>query len=656
MKKMCGICGYIGVVEDGLLESMTAALSHRGPDSAGYFRGDGAGLGHRRLSVIDVEGGQQPIENEDGSLALICNGEIYNYQTLREGLLARGHRFRTKSDSEVILHLYEDQGPDCLQRLNGIFAIAIYDRNNRRLFLARDRLGVKPLYYADLPGRFLFASEFKAILRDRNWTPALNPRAVHDYLALRYVPGPDGMFKELRKLPAAHYALIEGGRATLHRYWQPDLFSGPFAASEEEYLEGFADHFERSVRMQMVSEVPVGAYLSGGLDSSVIVAAMSRLTSKPVRTFTVGFDYEHDELSEAAETAKLLGCNHTEVACRASDVELLPDAVYHLDEPVGDAIVIPMFQLAREAKKRVTVILAGEGADEILGGYIFHRALLAGHLLARVTPRAIRSGLLAPALSLTPSSLINLAFSYPAALGERGKLKVVDFLRLLEPEQLPEAYRHLISLFDERDTADLYTDDFKAALNGCGGRVSSPTVREGFGSIAHALPHGQATDTAPYLNRILHLQFDHWLPEDILMKQDKMSMAHAIEARVPFLDHELVEYALRLPPAMKIRAGISKHILRRYAGRLLPKRSTSRRKMPFYVPIEQYFSDPRFQELMADTLSEKSILKRGLLRPEAVLKLCRAMRRGEFVFVKQVFSLIVLELWFRMAVDRRGAA
>jgi len=636
---MCGICGYIGLAEDGLLESMTSALSHRGPDSAGYFRADEAGLGHRRLSIIDVAGGQQPIENEDGSMALICNGEIYNYQSLREELLARGHRFRTKSDSEVVLHLYEDLGPDCLRRLNGIFAVAIYDGANRRLFLARDRLGVKPLYYADLPGRFLFASEFKAILRDRGWAPTLNPRAIHDYLALRYVPGPDGMFKELRKLPAAHYAVVERGRVTLHRYWQPELFGGPFLASEEEYLEGFAAHFERSVRMQMISEVPLGAYLSGGLDSSAIVAAMSRLASKPVRTFTVGFDYEHDELTEAAETARLLGCEHTEIACRAEDVELLPEVVYHLDEPVGDAIVIPMYQLAREAKKQVTVILAGEGADEILGGYLFHRALLAGHHLARVAPRALRQALLAPALQLAPAGLINLAFSYPAKLGERGKLKALDFLRLLEPDQLPAAYRHLISLFDERDTADLYTGDFKTALNGA--TQSSDGLKD-------------SSDAAPYLNRILHLQFDHWLPEDILMKQDKMSMAHAIEARVPFLDHELVEYALRLPPAMKIRAGKSKYVLRRYAGRLLPKRTRTRRKMPFYVPIEQYFADPKFQELMADTLSERSIRARGLLRPEAVLRLREAMCQGEFVFVKQVFSLIVLELWFRMAVDRRG--
>ncbi len=641
---MCGICGYIGDVEEGLLEKMTASLSHRGPDSAGYFRAEGAGLGHRRLSVIDVAGGQQPIENEDGSLVLICNGEIYNYQSLREELLARGHLFRSKSDSEVILHLYEDLGPDCLQRLNGIFAIAIYDRNNQRLFLARDRLGVKPLYYADLPGRFLFASESKAILRDRSWAATFNPNAIHDYLALRYVPGPDGMLKQLRKLPAAHYAQVERGGVRLRRYWRPELFNGPFPLSEEEYLEGFAAHFERSIRMQMISEVPLGAYLSGGLDSSAIVAAMSRLTSKPVRTFTVGFDYEHDELPQAAATAKLLGCKHTEIKCGPADLELLPEIVYHLDEPVGDAIVIPMYQLARESKKQVTVILAGEGADETLGGYLFHRALLGGHQLARVTPRLLRRSLIAPALSLVPAGLLNLAFNYPARLGERGKLKALDFLKLLEPAQLPLAYRHLISLFDERDTENLYTNDFKDMLD-----VAAQSRIELNGDEVPQSSSG----AAPYLNRILHQQFDHWLPDDILMKQDKMSMAHAIEARVPFLDHELVEYALRLPPAMKIRSGRSKYVLRQYSRRLLPKKTWKRRKMPFYVPVEKYFTDSRFQELMADTLSERSVRSRGLLRPEAVSKLRESMRQGEFVYVKQVFSLIVLELWFRMVVDRR---
>jgi len=276
---MWGICGYAGIRENGLLESMTAALTHRGPDSQGLFRHEDVGLGHRRLSIIDVAGGQQPIENEDGSLVIICNGEVYNFQSLREELIARGHRFRTKSDTEVILHLYEDHGPACLERMAGMWAFAIYDRRKRELFLARDRLGIKPLYYVDLGGRFLFASEFKAILRYDRFQPTLNARAIADYLALRYVPGPGGMFRELRKLPAGHFMVVKEGRLSLTRYWTPQLYCGPFERSEEEYLEQYAELFERSVRRRMICEVPLGAYLSSGLDSHTIAAVMSRLLS-----------------------------------------------------------------------------------------------------------------------------------------------------------------------------------------------------------------------------------------------------------------------------------------------------------------------------------------------------------------------------------------
>ncbi len=633
---MCGICGYTGIQEDGLLESMTESLRHRGPDSAGYFAREDVGLGHRRLSIIDVAGGAQPIENEDGSLVLVYNGEVYNYQPLREELLARGHQFRTQSDSEVILHLYEELGPACLDRLAGMFALAIYEKRTGRLFLARDRLGIKPLYYASLGGRFLFASEIKALLRYRGFQPTVNPRAIHDYLALRYVPGSRGLFEEVEKLPAGHYAIVQKGAVTVKPYWQPELYCGPFEGSEEEYLEGFAERFERSIRRRMISEVPLGAYLSGGVDSSTIVAAMSRLVSKPVRTFSVGFDFQHDESAAAAAVAKALSCEHTAVDSRVSDVELLPEIVYHLDEPVGDPIILPMYLLAREAKKSVTVVLTGEGADEILGGYLFHKALLTSRRVTRVVPRPLLRALLAA----TPARVLNLAFQYPARLGRRGKLKVLDWLGLREPRQLARSYRHLISLFDERDTADLYTDDFRARL------AESPESPEDDG----------ADSGAPYLNRVLHLQFSHWLPDLILTKQDKLTMAHGIEGRVPFLDHELVEFALRLPPALKVRGSQDKYLLRRYARRILPPEVTSRRKMPFYFPMETCFAHPAFQGLMHDTLSDDSIRSRGVMRPEAVARLRQAMARGEFVYVKQVFSLMVLELWFRMAVDRRGAA
>ena len=639
---MCGICGYIGIREDGLLEAMTTALTHRGPDSAGYFSENDVGLGHRRLSIIDVAGGHQPIENEGRSLVLICNGEIYNYQSLREELQAKGHRFRTKSDSEVVLHLYEDIGPKCLDLLYGMFAIAIYDKYSRMLFLARDRFGIKPLYYTHLSSQFLFASESKALLRYKGFETSLNPLALSDYLALRYVPGPGSMIREIQKFPAAHYGILKDGEFRLHRYWEPELYSGPFRSTDDEYLEGFAERFERSIQRRLLSEVPLGAYLSGGIDSNTLVAAMAKTMSAPVRTFSVGFDFEHDELTQASECAKLLGCQHTEIACRVSDIKLLPEIIYHLDEPVGDAIVIPMYQLAREAKKQVTVILSGEGADETLGGYLFHRALLAGYYLGRGVPQNIRRHLLLPLLNGIPHWMLNFAFQYPAALGARGKLKILDFLGLLGSDQLEFAYRHLISLFDERDTKELFTKDFEETLkNEHHSNQMVDLVKE---------------SQAPYLNKILHLQFEHWLPDDILMKQDKVSMAHGIEARVPFLDHELVEFILRVPPSLKIRMKQSKYLLRKFATRLLPEEMVSRKKMPFYVPVEKYISDSNFKDLLADTLSPRSIRSRGIFNPIAIDKLLRHIRQGNFIYVKQVFCLVALELWFRMAVDRRGVA
>ena len=632
---MCGICGFVGIEEDGLLERMTDILAHRGPDGAGYFESDGVGLGHRRLSIIDLAGGQQPIRNEDDSLVLIHNGEIYNHRELRADLEARGHRFRTRSDSEVILHLYEEFGVDCLEKMGGMWAFALYDRPRGRMFIARDRLGIKPLYYMAVGRRFLFASEMKALLRYNGVQPTLNDESVHDYLAVRYVPGPGSLFNEIQKLPAGHFALVENGRVTLTRYWAPPVAGDLARRRDDDYVDEFAERFERSINRRLMSEVPLGAYLSGGIDSTATVEAMARASSQPVRTFTVGFDFAHDELTAAADTARRLGCLHTEIHSSAADIALLPEIVWHLDEPVGDPIIIPTYQLARRAKQDVTVVLTGEGADETLGGYLFHKALLAGGLLARI-PRVVRERVLTPIVKATPASVLNLAFQYPADLGSRGKLKLLDFLPLVGADHLPAAFRHLISLFDARDTTWLYSEEFKARLSAGAARADSAAG-------------------GPYLDRILALAFESWLPELILTKQDKLSMAHGIEARVPFLDHELVEFTCRLPPSLKIRRGVSKYILRRYARRHLPSSSARRRKMPFYAPTERYLAEPVFQDMVADTLSERAVRARGILKPEAVAHLRTKMQSGEFMFVKQVISLMTLELWFRMAVDRRGS-
>lgn len=637
---MCGICGHVGKFADALLERMTESLTHRGPDDGGYYRHHAVGLGHRRLSIIDLSGGHQPMLSADGRYALVFNGEIYNHRELRDTLRAEGQAFNTSSDTEVLLTLFIQKGAAALAALNGMFAFAVYDKAREELFIARDRIGIKPLYYVELPGeRLLFASEVKALLCCRDWSPSVNARAIHDYLALRYVPGDRVVFNEVRRLPAGHYLTYRKGKLDIREYWSLPKYDGPYPRREADYQEEFEHLLRESVRRRLISDVSFGAYLSGGLDSSVIVALMAQLVSAPVNTFSVGFDYEHDELTEAAATARHLGCAHHEIACRAEDVELLPQIVYHLDEPMGDGIIIPMFQLSREAKKHVTVILTGEGGDEILGGYLFHKIMWGGELYRRCVPRWLRAGLVTPALALAPAGAMNVAFKYPAYLGRRGKQKALDYLQLLEPSRLDEAYRHLISLFDGRDTEDLYTPEFREQLSRSATRPTD------------TLGNGRAR-SGRFLNRLLALQFKHWLPDNMLLRQDKTGMAHAIEGRVPFLDHELVEFATRLPPHLKLRRMTGKYILRRFGEKLLPPAVARRKKMPFYVPMENYFQQKVFQDMMDDLLSEDSVRARGLFQAPAVTRLRDMMHRREFLFVKQVFSLMVLELWFRIFHDR----
>ena len=407
-------------------------------------------------------------------------------------------------------------------------------------------------------------------------------------------------------------------------------------------MEEFGHLLEASVRRRLISDVPFGAYLSGGIDSSVIVALMSKQVSTSVKTFSVGFDYKHDELSQAAFTAEFLGCDHHEIPCRAEDISLLPQIVYNMDEPMGDAITIPMYQLSQAAKKEVTVILTGEGADEIFGGYLFHKLMWFGNLYQQLTPKFIQNRLVLPILSSIPAQVMNALFQYPAYLGDRGKQKVLDYLKLLHPSQIDQAYRHLISLFDSRDTVNLYSPQFNELF------CSDLQTGDNDSSISKKI----LSKDGYYFNRLLHLQFNHWLPDNMLLRQDKTGMANAIEGRVPYLDHTLVEFALRLPPNLKLRHLVGKYILRRFAGGILPKEVTHRKKMPFYVPIENYFQQPIFQEQMDEFLSETSVRNRGIFRPEVVRKLKDAMDRNEFMLVKQVFSLMVLEMWFRIFVDR----
>lgn len=636
---MCGISGFAGFEEDNLIEAMTAAITHRGPDDMGIFKDGDLSLGHRRLSVIDIEGGHQPVFSKDGRYVLVYNGEIYNYKELRAELEQDGLEFDTNSDTEVLLHLLQVLGVDALQKLNGMFAFALWDKTQRKLLLARDRVGIKPLYFMQHEKRLVFASETKAVLRYRGPGLSINAAGIFDYLALRYVPGQTTLFNEIKKLPAAHFATWENGRFEVKRYWSPKSTAPKLKGSTDDLYEAFKEQLLKSVQRRLISDVPVGAYLSGGVDSSTIVALMAQLGSgSKVKTFSVGFNYEHDELTQAAETANQLGCDHQEIACRAEDIALLPDVVEHSDEPLGDAIAIPMYQLAREAKKKVTVVLTGEGGDEILGGYLFHKVLMLGEIYRRAVPEPIQRRVVQPLVAAAPTQLLNTVFQYPAYLGERGKQKAVDYLGMLKPEQLDPAYRHLMSLFDARETQQLFTKDFLQQLEEANAlspmrRISRVNVRE------------------PFFQRMLDLSYDHWLPDNMLLRTDKMSMAHGIEARVPFLDHELIEFCATLPDSVKMRGLEGKWILRRLAKDLKLPAVAKRRKMPFYVPIEKYFEQPVFQEMFGDFLSEESIRRRGIFRPEFIEGLRKQMHAKEFVLVKQIYAVLTLELWFRKFVD-----
>jgi asparagine synthase (glutamine-hydrolysing) len=634
---VCGIAGYANLAQADLLGRMLGRLGHRGPDDQGMHRVGTTGLGVSRLSIIDLAGGHQPITSEDGSLVIGFNGEIYNYRELSARLADAGHRFATRSDTETVLHLYEEYGPACLDHLRGMFAFAIHDVRRDRLFLARDRLGVKPLYYWARNGRLVFASEIKAILECDHVPREPHAPSVDAYLSLRYVPGPETMFTGIRKLPAGHWMTWEAGELRLERYWIPQLSVGEYR-DDAYYEERFAELLTESVQLRLMSEVPLGAFLSGGIDSTAIVATMSRLLNRAVKTFSVGFDWRGDELPAAREVAGALGCEHQEVICRPDDMQLLPRIVWHLDEPVGDAIVVPMYLLSRLARQHVTVVLTGEGADEVLAGYLPHKVMVWTRHYVRWVPSLMRRWLVEPALRSMPAGMLNLGFSYPARLGGRGRQKVLDFVAVAGQRSIEREYLALISLFDERD---------KAALYGHGSPLRTVRSTPFDGEYPGA-------ERAPYVERVLALQYRHWLPDDILMKQDKMTMANSVEGREPFLDHPLVEFLLQTPPHLKLRRLVDKVLLRRYVARLLPPNVARRPKQAFYVPVDRYLKAGPLREITETCLSETAVRRRGYFDWQHVRALREKIGRGDFLFGKQVLSLIVLELWHRIFIDREA--
>ena len=630
---MCGIAGLAGFrgAHDATVRAMTDAMVHRGPDDSGIASGDNIWLGIRRLSIIDVAGGHQPIDSVDGRYSIVFNGEIYNYRDLRESLVAVGAPLRTMSDTEVILALYEREGPECLDRLRGMFAFAILDRRDGAVFLARDRLGIKPLYYWQNGGRLAFASEIKAILCCPDIPRDVHMPSLHRYLALRYVPGAETLFAGIRKFPAASYGVWRRGELKLVRYWNPPKETRSWA--EDEAHDAFAEALDEATRLRMISERPVGAFLSGGLDSSAVVGSLSRQFSERLKTFTVGFGWEGDEIAAADETSKRLGLENHHVICTAEDAALLPRITYHLDEPVGDAIVLPMYLVARLAREQVVVVQSGEGADETMGGYLTHRIMRMAIGYERRVPSAITNYLINPLLRAAPADLLDTFFDYPGRLGNEGKDKLVDFLSIIGRSTDAQKYRFLVSLFGAGDRSRLLADQPDADVD--------LIQDDGLDAVS--------TDR---MNGVLALQFRDWLPDDILMKQDKISMAVSLEARIPFMDHKLVELLMSMPYALKTRRGSTKRLIRKYLSGIGLDSPARRRKFAFYIPIDKYMRQEPLKGMLEELLSERSVRKRGLFRWEAVQALLPEKSGSGFVRAKQVMSLAMLEMWFRIFMDR----
>jgi asparagine synthase (glutamine-hydrolysing) len=631
---MCGLAGKLAPsmqapIDRHLLSAMADAVAHRGPDADGFYVGEGVGLAHRRLSIVDIASGQQPLANEDGTIWVVFNGEIYNFADLRAELEGNGHRFRTHSDTEVIVHGYEQWGDACVERFRGMFAFAIWDARERRLLLARDRVGIKPLYYAQpRGGGLVFASEIKSILEDPAVDRSWSADAVDAYLTLLYVPSPDTIYRHIKKLPPGHVLVAERGTIRVTKYWDLQFTGDGDPGREEQYLDELDALLTESVRLRLISEVPLGAFLSGGVDSTAVVAYMTKTSESPVLASSVGFaDEAFNEIDNARRIANHLGCRLDTTVIAPKVDELLPKLAWHFDEPFGDSSAVPTYYVSAAARRRVTVALSGDGGDELWAGYPWHRVEWWETRARRRLGRA-GCGVAAGVARLLPLS----------AKGVRS----LRHLGLAPDEAC--ARKHGYTQFDTDAKQRLYSYDLAAAT-----RHADP-----FAAFRRAYASCRSTDP---LDRVMYVDVKTYLADDILTKVDKMSMAVSLEARVPLLDHKLLEFAARVPSSLKLRQGISKYLLRRAIDRHVPRSLMDGPKHGFTAPIGAWLRGP-LKELASDLLLDGRLDDRGLFRREAVERLWNEHQQGRREHPHRIWSLIMLELWFRRFADdaRRAAA
>jgi asparagine synthase (glutamine-hydrolysing) len=564
---MCGICGIVefggAKVRYETIHRMADTLWHRGPDDAGYHFESGLGLGHRRLSIIDLKGGQQPLANEDQTVWVVFNGEIYNHLELRSFLECGGHKFRTNSDTEVIVHLYEEVGVDCFARLRGMFAIALWDSRRRQMILARDRVGKKPLFYCHDRSRLIFGSELKAVAAGNDSVLSLDPTALADYFTFLYIPAPKSIYREVRKVPSAHYIVFSEHGVRKQAYW--DLsFNRVEQHSEDEWCQAIHQSLMEAVGIRLMSEVPLGSFLSGGVDSSAVVACMARLSDRPVDTCAVGFDEErYSETAHASALAQHVGANYHETIVRPSATDVVERLTWHYDEPFADSSAIPTYYVSKAARERVTVALSGDGGDESFAGYHRYAYDVEDNRLRSRLPAVFRNNVVG-----------FLGDWYPALEGAPRAFRGKSFLQRLGQDPM-EGYLARITI-PRSVRASLLSDDLENELHG-------------YDPLEQFREHYHRADTDDLLSRIQYLDIKTYLTDDICVKVDRASMAVSLEVRAPLLDHQFMELAARIPSALKFKSGVGKYIFKRAVAGMLPKGFLERPKQGFGVPIAEWF-------------------------------------------------------------------
>ena len=631
---MCGICGIVyhdpaRPAPEELVHRMNDSIRHRGPDDSGVYTDRNAGLGFRRLAIIDLSpAGHQPMSNEDGSVWIVFNGEIYNHLDLRKELIQKGHVYHSRTDSETIIHLWEEDGERCVEKLRGMFAFAIWDSNKQTLFLARDREGKKPLFYAQLQDRLLFGSEIKTILQDPAFKVSPDLEAIHLYLAYQSVPAPYSAFEGVKKLPPAHTLLYKNGRISLRRYWKLSYREKRIIKTPQDEIalqEEIIERLREAVRIRLMSDVPLGAFLSGGIDSSIIVALMAGLMDQPVKTFSIGFtDEEYNELPYARQVAERYKTEHHEFIVTPDAQAIFPELVWHYNEPFADSSAIPTYYVSKMAREYVTVILSGDGGDENFAGY----------------PRYQNTG--EYSLNGNYRALFHRLFrlnGMAQGFANHGGGWYRSFTRLKDLDQQKLLYYYRITHFHEQYQAKLYTQDFWKKLNG-------------ISTVDWMLDIYRQSDARNFLDATLDLDLKLYLPDTLMTKTDIASMAHSLEARAPMLDHEFLEFVASIPPELKLKDGTeSKYIFKKAVEPYLPRDIIYRKKMGFGVPIDHWFRH-ELRDMVRDTLLSQRAIQRGYFQREYIEHILDRHQAGGESWQYMIWNLLMLELWHLMFIDQ----